>query len=257
MLFTVSITVDRQDQGLQPSEWIPERQQVLDAARAMHDDGLVSGTSGNVSARCVDSEATSPGARASGAGAENTSARDGLMAITPSSKGYETLTLDDIVVVDFEGDPVVGDSIPSTELLMHAAIYRARPDAGAVMHTHSVYASALAVSGVPLPAIVDEMIITLGDSVQVSNYAFPSSEELGKNVVSALGERNAALIRNHGLVGVGRNANAALAVCRLAERLAHIYMVASVIGTPQVLPADAVASELELFRMRQGMERFS
>jgi L-fuculose-phosphate aldolase len=235
MLFPVATIDERENQSGQLTEWTHQRQQVLEAARSMHRDGLVVGTSGNVSARCgpVVNE---------------------LMAITVSGQDYEHLTQDDIVVVDFDGDSVIGDGIPSTELLMHVAIYRARPNVGAVVHTHSVHASALAVAGIPLPPIVDEMVITLGDSVQVSGYAFPSSKELGENVVAALGERNAALIRNHGLVGVGSDADSALSVCRLVERLAHVYTVASAMGNAPALQPDVVASELELFRMRQDME---
>ena len=206
---------------------------MLDAALAMHGDGLVVGSSGNVSARC-------------GAGE--------LIAITASGQEYDGLGIDGVVVADFEGEPVVGDAIPSTELLMHVAIYRARPDVRAVMHTHSVYASALAVAGTPIPPLIDEMVVYLGDSIQVSDYAFPGTEELGARVVVALGERNAALIRNHGLVGVGKSPHAALSVCSLAERVAHVYAVARALGNAEPLPDDVVALELELFRMRQAAE---
>ncbi|MEE8519694.1 MAG: class II aldolase/adducin family protein [Dehalococcoidia bacterium] len=228
----MATTEERRDQSGEATGWTRERQQVLEAAVEMYRAGLVIATSGNVSARCGEE----------------------LMAITASGKDYEHLTQDDVVVVDFDGEPILGDAIPSTELLMHAAIYRSRREVGAVVHTHSVHASALAVAGIPLPPIVDEMVVTLGDSVQVSEYAFPSSGELGDNVVVALGERSAALIRNHGVVGVGRDPKAALGVCRLVERLAHIYTLASAIGTPKELAPEVVASELELFRMRQEVE---
>ena len=104
--------------------WLAEREAVLEGARAMARKGLVSGTSGNVSVRC---------------GPE-------LLAITATSVPYGAIALADIVVVDFEGEPVFGDALPSTETLMHSAVYRARPRVGAVMHTHSIYASALSVS---------------------------------------------------------------------------------------------------------------
>ena len=206
------------------------RRDVMEAARAMHRSGLVVGSSGNVSARIEGEE---------------------LLAITTAGKNYETMGIDEVVVADFEGEPVEGDGLPSTEMLMHVAVYRARPDVRAVMHTHSVYASALAVAGVPLPPLIDEMVIALGDSIQVSEYAFPSTEELGDAVVAALGERNAALIRNHGLVGVGGSVAEALRVCQMAEHIAHIYVAAKIIGAPQPLPDDAVAAETALFRMRR------
>lgn len=214
--------------------WHEERTQVLEAAQAMYRHELVVASSGNVSMRL-----------------DNGNGQD-LLAITAAGKDYENLSLAQIVIVDFEGEPVVGDAVPSTEMLLHCAIYRARPDAGAVMHTHSVYASALAVAGIPIPPLIDEMVVLLGDSVQVSEYTFPGTEEIGGAVVQALGERNAALIRNHGLVGVGRTPAEALKICQLAERLAHIYTIAHALGQVAPLPDDAVYTEMELFRMRRN-----
>ena len=215
------------------NEWHGEREAVLRAAQAMHRDGLVVETSGNVSARVSD------GAR-------------GLIAITASGVPYPTMTLDDVVVVEHDGEPVLGDALPSTELLCHAAVYRARPDVGAVMHTHSTYASALAVAGVPIPPLIDEMVVMLGDSVQVADYAFPSTKELGESAAAALGERNAVLLRNHGLIGVGKSVDDALKACRLAEHLAKVFVLARLLGNVGELPPDAVHAEVELFRMRQA-----
>ena len=202
------------------------------AAQTMHREGLVVETSGNVSARVREGK------------------RD-LIAITASGTAYESLTLEDIVVVDHEGEPVLGSAVPSTELLMHAAIYQARSDVGAVMHTHSTYASALAVAGLAIPALIDEMVVSLGESIQVSAYASPSSEEMGEAVVTALADRNAALIKNHGFVGVGRDVRAALKACRLGEQMAKIFVLARGVGNADPLPATAVQAEVELFRMRQ------
>jgi L-ribulose-5-phosphate 4-epimerase len=214
------------------NNWIEIRQAVLDAAQLMLRDGLVVGTSGNVSARCTDDS----------------------LAITASGTDYAAMTLEDIVVVDFDGEPMVGDAIPSTEMLMHSAIYRARPGVGAVMHTHSAYASGLAIAGQPLPPLIDEIVVHLGGVIEVSEYAFPGTEELGDRVVAALGERNAALIRNHGLVGVGKTPAEALRACQITEHSARIYSIAKTVGVPQEIPADAVATEIELFRMHQAAE---
>ena len=199
----------------------------------MYRDGLVMATSGNVSARVTGS-----------AGRQ-------LMAITASSTGYDQMATRDIVVVDFEGEPVLGDAVPSSESLMHGAIYAARPDANAVVHTHSAYASALAVAGLAIPALIDEMVVYVGDSVQVAEYGAPGSQELADQVVAALGERNAVLLRNHGLVGIGHAVTEALNVCQMVERMAQIYIAARAIGRDHPLPADVVATELEVFRMRQ------
>ena len=209
-----------------------ERRAVLEAARAMHRAGLVAASSGNASMRVGPPEAET-------------------LAITTAGKDYAAMGLDEVVVVDFDGEPVEGGGLPSTEMLLHTAIYRARPDIRAVMHTHSIYASALAVAGRPLPPLADEMVVAVGGAVETSAYAFPGTEELGEAVVAALGERNAALIRNHGLVGVGATLDEALRVCEMTERAAHIYAAAKAFGEPSPLPPDAVETEKALFRMRR------
>lgn len=209
-----------------------ERLAALEAARAMHRAGLVAASSGNVSVRVGQPDAE-------------------LLAITTAGKDYASMGLDGVVAVDFDGEPVEGDGMPSTEMLLHTAVYRARPDVRAVMHTHSVYASALAVAGEPLPPLIDEMVVGIGGGIEVSAYAFPGTEELGEAVVAALGERNAALIRNHGLVGVGETLAEALRVCELTERIAQIYVAAKSFGSPAPLPPDAVETETALFRMRR------
>lgn len=218
--------------------WHKERLAVAIAARQMAEQGLTVGTSGNVS-MCLPSNCDG----------------DELMAITPSGISYDMLRAQDILVTDMDIEPVEGDGIPSTEALLHAEIYRWRRDVGAVMHTHSVFASVAAVGGVDIPAIVDEMVLVIGGAVRVSEYAFPSSDALASNVCDALGERNAALIRNHGAVGVGADLSEALKVCALLEHVAQIFVYSSLLGRVNPLPADIVASETALFRMgRQSLK---
>ncbi len=209
------------------------REQVAEVARKMAELALVSGTSGNVSARLPD----------------------GLMAITPMGKGYECMTADDIVVVDGDLDPVEGDFMPSSESLLHAAIYDARADVGGIVHTHAVYSSAVAAAGMAIPPIVDEMVVTLGGEVQVSEYAPPASEEVAGRVCEALGNRDAALIRNHGAVAVGADPEAALQASELTERVAQIFVLSSAIGRPTALPDEVVASETAIFEMRRAARR--
>lgn len=213
--------------------WLAERQAVLAAARAMLARGLVSGMSGNVSMRLKE-----PGG--------------GLrVAITPSQRPYETLRPEDVVIVDAQGDPVEGDMTPSSETLLHLGIYRARPDVGAVMHTHSVYASVLAVAALALPPIIDEMVAVIGGAIEVADYGFPGSEELAERACRALGERNAVFLRNHGLAGAGRTPEDALAVCELVERASQIYVLASLLGKAHALAPEVVSVEQDLFRMRR------
>ena len=207
---------------------------MLVVAQKMAARGLVIGTSGNVSRRLGG-------------------ASDGreLMAITPSGVEYDSLKARDVLVTDLDIEPVAGDGVPSSEALLHAEIYRRRSDAGAVMHTHSPYATAAAVAGVDIPSILDEMVLVVGGRVKVSEYAFPSSDALAANVCDAMGGRNAALIRNHGVVGVGADLEEALRVCELVEHAARVMVYASALGGAVSLPAEVLEAESALFEMRR------
>lgn len=203
---------------------------VVDAARAMFSEGLVVGSAGNVSAR---------------AKAEN------AMHITPTRVPYQDLRREHIVTVTFEGDPIEGDGLPSSESLMHGAVYAARSDVRAVVHAHPVHASAMAVRRETIPAFVDEQVVYLGGAVEVSVYAPAASEELARNAVAALGERRAVLLANHGTLTVGNDPQHALEITRLTERLAQIWLLASVRPGAQHLPRGIVEAEIELYRMLQ------
>ena len=209
------------------------KRRVAVVARKMAELGLVSGTSGNVSARLPDA----------------------LFAITPMGRSYEGMSADDIAVVDGDLYPVEGDLIPSSESLLHVAIYEARPDVGGIVHTHAVYSSAVAVAGLGIPPIVDEMVVALGGEVRVSDYAPPASEELAERVCAALGNRDAALIRNHGAVAVGATPEAALDASILTERAAKIFVMSSILGRPTALPDEVAESEAAIFEMRRASRR--
>ena len=214
--------------------WQEERRAVLEAAQRMAALGLVVGTSGNVSMR-VDA---------------NSDERE-LMTITPSGIEYDILNTEDILVTDMDIEPVEGDGVPSSEAMLHAEIYRHRRDVGAVMHTHSAFATAVAVTGLDILPVIDEMVLTVGGEVKVAEYAFPSSEELAANVREALGGRNAALMRNHGVVGVGADLREALKVCELVEHAARVMVYASMLGGATSLPSDVIEAEMALFEMRR------
>jgi L-ribulose-5-phosphate 4-epimerase len=214
--------------------WDDEKQEVLSACRRIVAAGLVAGASGNVSRRVE------------GAGGEP------LVAITPSRVPYHRLTGADILVIDYEGDPVEGEGVPSSETLAHLAVYRARPDVGAVIHTHSIHASALAVAGLEIPPLLDEQVVALGGSVPVAEYAMSASEELAEKACAALGEGNAVLLRNHGVLGVGADLEEAATVCELVERLARVYMLALGLGQITPLPEQVVEVEKKIFRMSRG-----
>ena len=181
--------------------------------------GLVVGTWGNISCRIKHEE---------------------LAVITPSGMPYDSLQPSDIVVVDLNGKVVEGERRPSTELELHTAIYLARPDVCAVMHTHSVFASAMAVARLPVPPIVEDLAQVVGGEVPVAEYGPAGTRELAEKVVAALGNGNAVLLANHGMVGVGGDLDEAFNICQIVEKAAQIYLWASLAGNPAVLSASDV-----------------
>ena len=201
--------------------WLNEKKKVLAAARKMLALGLVTGTAGTVSCR-LPPEGKRP-----------------LLAITPSSRDYLTLDPGDIQILDFAARKVEGDLTPSVETRLHIGIYRARQDVNAVIHTHSVFASAMAVAGISIPAILDEQAAFLGGAIKLAKYAPSGTPELVRNAVAALGDRNAVLLANHGAVGVGANLPAALHACELLENTAMIYLLALSTGSVNELPRMA------------------
>ncbi len=216
-------------------EFVAERQEVLDAVRRIVDAGLGAIASGNVSRRIR---------RGGGA----------LFAVTASRVPYDRFTIDDVIVVDEDVEPVFGDGVPSSESLLHMAVYRARPDVGAVIHSHSVYASAYAVAGRAIPALLDEQVVALGGAVEVAEYGAAASDELAEHAVAALGDRAAVLLRNHGVAGVGSDLEEAVAVVELVERVAKIGVMAALVGGDGGgLPSAIVASEQRVYRMMKGL----
>lgn len=205
------------------------RAAVRDAYRRCGELGLVAGASGNVSARV-------PG-------------QPDLFAVTPSRIPWSRLAAEDVLVVDFEVEPVAGEGVPSSESLAHLAVYRSREDVGAVVHTHSVHASAFAVAGKEIPPVLDEQVVLVGGPVAVAEYGMAGSEDLARRAVAALGERNAVLLRHHGLLACGRDLDEALAAAELVERVAHVYLLSLGLGSAPPLPDDVVKREQQIFRM--------
>ena len=211
------------------------RQQLHAAVVEMERRGLVAGSSGNASVRLAP---------------VNDEER---YLITPAGLPYEEMTPDDLVEVDEAIEPVNGEGIPSTESALHLGIYRQRSDVGAVVHTHSLYASVSAVIGKPIPPIVDEMVVYLGGPVEVAEYGFPGTEELAEAAVDALGDRRAVLLRNHGMCAVGETIEAALRNAVLVERIAQVYAFAQMAGGATLVPENAVEAERAVYTMRYGL----
>jgi L-fuculose-phosphate aldolase len=207
-------------------------QAVLSAAKEMLRRGLVEGTAGNISAR----------------------QQDGTVVITPSSVDYAEMQLDDLVVVDPEGNALRAKEgrSPSSEKLLHLACYQAFDDVGSVIHSHPVHATMFAVTHQDIPACIDEFSIYVGGNVRCSRYAPSGTADVGAEAVEALKDRGAALIANHGMVAVGPTPDKALHITALVERSAEIVWGARALGAVVPLPDDVDAGFASIYALMRG-----
>jgi ribulose-5-phosphate 4-epimerase/fuculose-1-phosphate aldolase len=219
------------------NNWLEDRKTVLDTAREMCSKGLVVGNSGNISLRLPPDGKT------------------GQMAITPTSRHYDTLDYDDIPIIDFNGKIVDGKLKPSIETPLHIAIYKARKNVNAVIHTHSVFASAVAVAGLDIPPILLDQVLFLGGEIKASGGALVTTPEQISSFIMALGDRSAALIPNHGAVGTGKTMRDAFTACELIEKTAQIYLLALGTGKVTLLPEDVIQLEKAAYDKLQGINR--
>lgn len=174
----------------------------------------------------------------------NISIRDhetGLIYISPSGVEYEDICTRDIVVLNEQLEVVDGTAVPSIEKAMHAAVYKARADVGAVIHTHPVYSSVLGVNHMELPGISEDFVQIVGEKIVCSEYALPGTPELAENVIRALGsERNAVLLPNHGTLCTGRDLREVLKVSYVVEKTAQVYIMALSIGSPKLIAEEDI-----------------
>jgi L-ribulose-5-phosphate 4-epimerase len=168
---------------------------------------LVAWTAGNVSARV-------PG--------------EDLFVIKPSGVSYDDLTPDSIVLCDLDGNLVEGDLAPSSDTAAHAYVYRARPDVGGVVHTHSPYATAWAARNEAIPCVLTAMADEFGGEIPVGPFALIGDDSIGQGIVATLAESRspAVLMRNHGVFTVGTDPKAAVKAAVMCEDVARTVHLA-------------------------------
>jgi L-fuculose-phosphate aldolase len=196
-------------------EWSGPWRELVATARRTVAEGLVVGTSGNVSVRVGDA-----------------------VLVTPSGVPYDRLGPADLCAVDTAGRPLAGDRTPTSELPMHLAVYAAS-DARAVVHTHAVHATAVSTLVEELPAI-HYMTAALGGPVRVAPYATYGSDALAAHAVEALRDRSGCLLRNHGALTHGRTLDQAYDRTAQLEWMCRVWLAAASVpgGAPTLLPRD-------------------
>lgn len=207
---------------------------LIEAAQTLKNARLVSSTWGNLSIRVP--------------GSEN-------FYITPSGMDYDKLVPEDVVLVNSTNLNIIeGIRKPSTETPMHALFYRKRKDIGAIVHTHSIYATTLAVLKKEIPPVIAELAAGAGGSVPVADYATFGTEELGEKALHAMGDRRAVLLQNHGVVAVGRDIIEALRLACIIEDAAQIYYLAQLAGHPTLVPEDELERLYKNFYSAYGQK---
>ncbi len=194
------------------------REEVVRISRRTLDSGLVTGTSGNVSART----------------------EGGGVLITPSGLDYALMQAEDVVLVDARGRVLKGRHEPSSEWPMHTGIYRSRPGVGGIVHTHAPYATTLACLGRGIPP-VHYMLAVLSEEgrVPLAPYATYGTEELSRLAAEALGDSyHACLLQNHGAITVGETMSEAYLRAGILEEMAGLYYRAMLTGEPILLTPE-------------------
>lgn len=199
---------------------------IVDAARHMNACGLNQGTSGNISARFGDG-----------------------MLITPSGIDYGRMRPADIVSLRLDGSAAEpGQLLPSSEWRMHADIYATREEAGAVVHAHPTYATAIACRREGIPAFHYMLAVAGGTDIRCADYATFGTAALSQAMIAALEDRKACLLANHGLIAFESGPEGALALAVEVETLARQYHLARQGGAPVLLSAEEMAEVREKFK---------
>ena len=208
-----------------------EKEQVVRYGKKLIDRRLTTGSGGNISVYNREKN---------------------LVAISPSGLDYYETTPEDIVILDIDGNLVEGKHRPSSEAGMHLAFYKNRADVSGIVHTHSKFATAIACMGWELPA-VHYLIGMAGHRVKCTGYATYGSDELAKKALETIGDSNAVLLANHGLIALGEDVDRAFSTAEHLEFVSEVYYLTKTLGTPNLLSdenMDEVMKKFGTFRYK-------
>lgn len=203
-----------------------ERESIVEYGKHVSESGLCPGTSGNLSIFNPDL---------------------GYMAISPSGMDYFEIRAEDVVVTDLYANIIDGGRKPSSEWALHTTFYRKRPDARAIVHTHSIYCTTLGIVGVPIRAVHYVIGDAGTDQVPLAPYRLFGTEELAEEAIRACGRSHAVLLQNHGMLAYGRSLKEAYGLARNLEYVAELQYRAMSIGKPSILSPEQMKAVMEKF----------
>ena len=206
---------------------IDMKEDIVNAGRDLFNKGILENNEGNISLRVSKKDE---------------------MLITPTGNNYQKITANQVVHMKFNGTALSTGKLPSTEAKMHALIYESRPKVKCIIHTHSTYASMLSIIRKRIPIIMEEQIIYLGGSIEISPYGEAHTDDIGESALAALSYKNGALLANHGVIVCGKSIQNTVKSAELVEKLAKVYWGALQIGTPYTLDNEPLEKFRDMFK---------
>lgn len=206
------------------------RKQVLEAILEAVETGLIKGTSGNIALR---------------------DDIDDVVAVTPSGIAYKTMKAEDIAIVDLNGKWIDGPYKPSSEIPMHTAVLRARPDIKATVHTHGMFATIMAMGDEEIKPTTPPQCEFV--PVKTVPFTMPGSDNLAEIVVETLGNDRVVLLKNHGMFCCGKNMKAAMAATVYTEEMATTAYYAKLLGNYEPMPEEGIRKMKELIAADQAV----
>lgn len=213
-----------------------QKRSVVDTCRTLLERGYLKATEGNVSVRIQGQQ---------------------TFAITPSNYDYTKMKMEDVCVLTDDLEQLEGKRKPSIESAMHAAVYQARPDVHAIIHTHQPYASALGIMNKPIPHLFDEQVRFLGRSIEIIPYAPSGTPFLKGNVRKKVTNgNNAYILKNHGVLVFGVTSQQAVHNMALMEKCALVYLLA-VLNDEKISRIPLAVREIAFSKLRADEKKFS
>ena len=207
------------------------KREIVEIGKRLYQKGFVVANEGNVSAKLNQ-----------------------RVIVTPTMKCKGFLTAKDLVTVDFMGRKIGGELEPTSELLLHLFVYKKRPDVAAVVHAHPPHSTALAVAGLELPQnVLPEVFLSLG-RIPVAPYGTPSTQELPDSIEDLIMEHDAILLKNHGVLVVGKKLEETYFKLERVEHFARIFSIANSLARVEELPQEGMD---KLQRIKSGRENKS
>ena len=203
------------------------KEEIVNAGRDLFNKGILENNEGNISLRIP---------------------KKYELLITPTGNNYQTCSADQVVHMKFDGTAISTGKLPSTEAKLHIAIYKSRPKAKCIIHTHSTYASMLSILRKEIPIIMEEQVVYLGGTINVSSYGEAHTDEISESALIALSYKNGALLANHGVVVCGKSLQNAVKNAELVEKLAKVYWGALQVGNPYILEKESLEKFQNMFK---------